>query len=146
MGETMSDGRMAAVRRYAERAYQDVDTRAVQNALRDVLALTENGSCWDEGPTPIGGGRCYPLKCRLTAGHMGAHRDGHAEWMHRDAYSTVVAERDAARAALARVTDDAMAQKIAEMAYGPDDWTELDVSNFKDAIRAVAADEQEAGR
>lgn len=72
------------------------------NALADAIeALVkerdEQGSCWDEGMTlPVREGGCAPMppKCELPHGHGGAHRAGRVEWMRRDSYNSVVAERD----------------------------------------------------
>ncbi|OJU44452.1 MAG: hypothetical protein BGN98_13790 [Microbacterium sp. 69-7] len=72
------------------------------NALADAIeALVkerdEQGSCWDEGMTlPVPEGECAPMppKCELPHGHGGAHRAGRVEWMRRDSYNSVVAERD----------------------------------------------------
>ncbi len=53
---------------------------------------SENGSCWDEGPTlPVRVGECAPMPplCELRAGHLGAHRGPRSqhglatEWMTR---------------------------------------------------------------
>lgn len=79
------------------------------NALADAIeALVkerdEQGSCWDEGMTlPVREGECAPMppKCELPHGHGGAHRAGRHEWMRRDSYNSVVAERDELRECLA---------------------------------------------
>lgn len=43
------------------------------------------GSCWDAAPqiTRAGVHDPMPTLCELTAGHLGAHRNGVTEWMHR---------------------------------------------------------------
>ena len=75
---------------------------------------TENGSCWDEGPTlPVREGECEPMPplCELRAGHAGAHRGGRAEWMTRPASRPVITEEAVERAA-----------EAAHYAQGFDDW------------------------
>ena len=92
------------------RASGDCDCQEFALARRaaDVLeALVKErdaqGSCWDKGPTrPVRDGECAPEppRCELPHGHGGAHREGRSEWMGRDSYNSVVAERDALAAVI----------------------------------------------
>lgn len=88
------------------------DARLVERLADVIEALVkerdEQGSCWDEGMTlPVRDGECAPMppKCELPHGHGGAHREGRHEWMRRDSYNSVVAERDELRERLAAVEE-----------------------------------------
>jgi len=70
---------------------------------------TENGSCWDEGPTPpVREGECAPMppRCELRAGNLGAHRGGRAEWMTRPAARPVITEEAVIERLASEVDDD----------------------------------------
>ena len=56
---------------------------------------------------PVREGECAPMppKCELPHGHGGAHRAGRVEWMRRDSYNSVVAERDDLQAELAKLIE-----------------------------------------
>lgn len=81
--------------------YVEVMPDTASEAIAAIEALVkerdEQGPCWDEGMTlPVREGECAPMppKCELPHGHGGAHRAGRREWMRRDSYNSVVAERD----------------------------------------------------
>lgn len=124
------------------RAFDPPTVLALIDRIQELEAERDSaGSCWDEGPEQIGVDDCDRvwLKCRLRAGHAGAHRDGRAEWMRRDSYNQVVAERDRAEARLARVTDLVMDTDGGWLSGDAFDGL---AGAIQEAIRAVAADGQ----
>lgn len=74
--------------------------------MSEQQSISDNGSCWDEGPQYEIPGECNPMppRCELRAGHLGAHRSGRSEWMRNpSSFNQVSRERDEAIATIDRI-------------------------------------------
>lgn len=121
------------------------DARLVEH-LADALEASQNGSCWDQGPTlTVPEGECRPMPplCELRAGHLGAHKGGAAEWMTRQPVSTPhditddMVERAAKALWIEDQDDKFWAHSVVDDVFSPaDDWPD-DCIGY--AIRARSA-------
>ncbi len=87
----------------------------------------ETGSCWDQGPTlPVADGECPPTPplCELPAGHLGAHREGHMQWIRREPV----------------VVDDAMADRLIDIV-----WSSPNRIAARTALRAALTPDGQRG-
>ncbi len=82
----LADALEAAEKELGMRRSESADFERERDEAVAALEASQNGSCWDQGPTlPVREGECGPMPplCELRAGHLGAHKGGAAEWMTR---------------------------------------------------------------
>lgn len=82
----LADALEAAEKELAMRRSESADFERERDEAVAALEASQNGSCWEQGPTlPVREGECGPMspRCELRAGHLGAHKGGAAEWMTR---------------------------------------------------------------